>query len=384
MAFRYRLPGMIAGTALGAAVGLSGVAAQEPSCDALVAEALKGGEIPAVVVDPQSKAVELRTSRGACREAAGKWASRRVQTPSLAATAPPEPAAPETTPVTAAQPPVPPPKPPPPRCELRIEGLYGATRVRLGGELFWLTRVYTIDYEDDGRTDNLGFRLKSAQGREVTLQYLPQSGDVGGNTVPELQLPDDRTLPRICFGAIDLAEPATPDPGGMSGMVIAPDLAGEARGRVAGVTPGKAEAKGRDDGSLLWIILAGASGLLLGAAAVLWLTTHGKHKDLAEEAESDEEAPPARHASAKGHPPAHGSAKEIPDDDDEEEAEPKKKGGFSGLLARLGIGGRKPESDEAEVDERKEDGQPHPRGKPAARPATPQRAMPGHKAKPSK
>lgn len=344
------------------------VAAQNGGCDALVNEAIRAGEIPSVIVDPKTKEAQLVTSKGTCVEAAGKWATRRLPgVPAEPAVRREVPGPAAEAPKPAAAPPPRPSAPPAPKCDRILEGLWGPMRVRVGGEIFWLARVHTIDFDNDGRTDNLGFKLKSKRGQEVALRYFAEVGDVGANSLPELQLDDDRNIGRICFGELDLAEPAEPviptmsGMSGMSGMVsMAPDLAAQARARVEGKATDEAAPPKKEMDSWLWAVLAGGAGLLLGAAAVLWFLTrhHGPAEGHGEEQEGEEDEV------------AHSRA-----EPEEEEEVPAKK--LLGFLA--GLKGKKKEAEPAEEEDERppahkpvhspgKKGAPPQRGRPAARP----------------
>lgn len=384
------------GTLVFAGAGVSASATLAGECDELVAEALRAGEMPAVVVDPVTKSVEMRTSRGTCRESAGKWASRRLQSaaePTASAPVPPPPPAPAKAPQAASapipEPPAKPPAPPAPRCDRLVDGLWRSTWVRLGGELFWLERVYTIDFDNDGRTDNVGFRLKSsAKGNEVTLHYLPRQGEVGANGIPELQIDDDRNVPRICFGVVDLNQPP-PEPQGMGATVqIVPDLSAEVRGRVSGAAPAAAVSEpGRSE--FPWGWLAGGIGVLIGIGGVAWGLMRGrkgKPEDELDEEEAEEEKT-HRHAHEPAHKGGH-PPERHPLPEEEEEISPASKKASKGLFGFLsGLGGgtkkrgaAKPKDDEPH-DRKAAKGGSHPPGK---GPVKPQRgAPPPRKAKPS-
>lgn len=351
---------------------------QVSECDALVNEAIRAGEVPGVTVDPKTKEVLLVTSKGTCVEAAGKWAARRML--SVPADVP-RPAADE-------QKGAPPPRPavaPVPKCDRILDGLWRPMHVRVGGEMFWLARVYTIDFDNDGRTDNLGFRLKSKRGEEVALRYFAEGGDVGANSLPELQLEDDRAIGRICFGELNLQEPTEvvmSPASGMSGMtsMAPPDLAAEARARTTGGAGAKPSASSNGAWSWLWAVLAGGAGLMLGAAGVLWYVTRRKAPSPAPGDDADEEVVVR---------PKH---RELEAEEDEDEVPAKKKSaGLLGLLSGLMGRKKKPEAEEEEEEERHppKPGH-HPAGhKPGAHPpgkaAAPQRGRPAERpAKPSR
>jgi hypothetical protein len=375
-----------------------------------VAESLKAGEMPAVVVDPVTRSVEMRTSKGICREAAGKWAARRLPgvaepaatAPAASAPAAPAPAAPAAKGHTSVSVPIPdaparPAPPPAPRCDRLVDGLWRSTWVRLGGELFWLERAYTIDFDNDGRTDNVGFRLRSAsQGREVGLHYLPREGEVGGNSLPELQIDDDRNVPRICFGVVDLNQPP-PDPQGMAAATrIVPDLSAEVRGRVSGEgQPQPAANSGGGAPDWLWGAVAGGLGVLIGIAGVAWGILRGRRGKPVEEAADEEEEGeeererPSHHGKAAPHKPAQPERHGHPAEEDEEVESPARKsgGGLFGFMAGLFGSGRKRKKPAKHPPEDHE-GHPHAKAAghhPPAKPgATPQRgAASPRKVKPS-
>ncbi len=106
--------------------------------------------------------------------------------------------------------------PPPPemddslvkRCDRTLESFWSPGEHIIEGRKFWLSGVFTIDLNSDGRVDDVGFKIK-AEGRIGNiLNYFPASeGRLSGKTVDSLKLEDDRDINRLCPGNITFERP---------------------------------------------------------------------------------------------------------------------------------------------------------------------------------
>ena len=97
---------------------------------------------------------------------------------------------------------------------------------KAGGRTYWLGRAYTLDDDNDGVVDNVGFILKAEDRPDLTIYYFPGQGRQSVVTVPTLRLKDDRDVLAICFGQAEFKKPKekneTPE-----GSFKVPDLAAE-------------------------------------------------------------------------------------------------------------------------------------------------------------
>jgi len=310
-------------TVLGSAVW----AAPSVTCDVLLRDAAKRGEKPAGTLDKWWGIVSLETKSATCREPLEVWKRRgrpdiRLKTVSKAKKLP-SPAAPAPMRAPVAKP-VPQPQPVPQAkrrsdpdargpittiCGRKLGEFWSKGRQRLGSQVYYLTRVYTIDANHDGITDNIGFELRL--GASVrTILYRSPSGSLPGQIIKTEEPFDAAMIPRICFGSlvfkVPTKEEVEKEPG--EGVFKVPDLAQEMRIRQGKATPedvkelGAATAKPGTEtetspGSI-WIIAGSAASLLaiLGAVAFLtrrkWLPKKRKKgkKDGDDDEDEDEDA----------------------------------------------------------------------------------------------
>lgn len=283
------MPGLFRTLSLGASLILAAAlvllterAWAEGSCDALIAKATRAGEMPSVSIDAGSGTVELRTSQGICRETAATWSARRlpVETESggtrvqqgirggngVQESAP-------HAPISSS----------PKACDRKVSTLWKPTWVRFQARDYWLERVYTIDFNGDGRTDNIGFRFQPSTDGEkpVKLAYFATGGEVGAADLPELRIEDDRAMERICFGNLRLEKPVGRSLAAITKMPaprITPDLERQATSKL------KEQVRRKDrpmetteSESMLWAGLGGTmGGLLLLFGLFAWITRKGK------------------------------------------------------------------------------------------------------------
>ncbi len=293
-------------------------AAPEADCDTLLEKAAKADEIPEVTIDSATNSVRIRTSEGECVEQlsvstappaapgppeTAREAPRTAPTPLRAAPsvteAPepePAPAAPktaepgkpfETHPFFRPQPAPPPgprpldgsqgetakaPAPPPaPECAGDLGTLWKQGEHDIRGSTYWLSQVFTIDLDGDGRTDNVGFRLKAANTPDLVIRYFAAPGQPAGRSVPTLRLDDEEVISGLCFARVsfDTPRPKDREPEPVRAFET-PDLAKEmtAKGDTTRrVTQGSAAGseRGGTGPAGLWAGSAAASVLLLAA-----------------------------------------------------------------------------------------------------------------------
>jgi hypothetical protein len=101
--------------------------------------------------------------------------------------------------------------PPPPvkdkslvkRCDRDLVSFWSPGEHIIEGQKFWLSGVFTIDLDSDGRVDDVGFKIKAEGKIGNILNYFPTTeGRHSGKTVDSLKLEDDRDIHRLCPGNI--------------------------------------------------------------------------------------------------------------------------------------------------------------------------------------
>ncbi|MBT4935018.1 MAG: hypothetical protein HOL66_16370 [Rhodospirillaceae bacterium] len=101
--------------------------------------------------------------------------------------------------------------PPPPlkdksmvkRCDRDLVSFWSPGEHVIEGHKFWLSGVFTIDLDSDGRVDDVGFKIKAEGKIGNILNYFPSTeGRVSGKTVNSLKLEDDRDIHRLCPGNV--------------------------------------------------------------------------------------------------------------------------------------------------------------------------------------
>ncbi|NQU57273.1 MAG: hypothetical protein HQ513_08560 [Rhodospirillales bacterium] len=101
--------------------------------------------------------------------------------------------------------------PPPPvrddtlvkRCDRDLVSFWSPGEHEIEGQKFWLSGVFTVDLDSDGRVDDVGFKIKSEGKIGNILNYFPSTeGRHSGKTIDSLKLDDDRDIHRLCPGNI--------------------------------------------------------------------------------------------------------------------------------------------------------------------------------------
>jgi len=124
---------------------------------------------------------------------------------------------------------------------------------------YWLERAFTLDDNNDGAVDDVGFILKADGKPDLSIYYFPRPGRQSVITVPTLRLGDDRIILGLCAGRADFKKPdaaITEAP-----VVKPPDLAAELAAR--NTEPAAPEENGLLDGPGLVFAIAMGAGLLL-------------------------------------------------------------------------------------------------------------------------
>ena len=148
---------------------------------------------------------------------------------------------------------------------------------KAGGRTYWLSKAFTLDDDNDGVVDNVGFILKAEGRPDLYIYYFPGQGRQSVVTVPTLRLKDDRDVLAICFGQEEFKKPKEKDEAPERPFKV-PDLAAEladkgekakdglqAAGKPGKKAPGNLFLGGM---GLVFAIAAGAGVvLILGAGA---------------------------------------------------------------------------------------------------------------------
>ena len=94
------------------------------------------------------------------------------------------------------------------RCDRELVGFWSPGEHVIEGQKFWLSGVFTIDLNSDGRVDDVGFKIKAEGKVGNILNYFPSTeGRLSGKTVGSLKLDDDREIHRLCPGNITFERP---------------------------------------------------------------------------------------------------------------------------------------------------------------------------------
>jgi len=140
---------------------------------------------------------------------------------------------------------------------------------KAGGRTYWLSRAFTLDDDNDGAVDNVGFVLKAEDRPDLYIYYFPGQGRQSVVTVPTLRLKDDRDVLGVCFGqeeypkSMDKSEQAAFKAPDLSSQLAARDAKAKDRIKAAG-EPGKQEAENPFlSGPGLVFAIAGVAGVLL-------------------------------------------------------------------------------------------------------------------------
>ncbi len=97
---------------------------------------------------------------------------------------------------------------PPPTCDKKLDQFWQPGELTVEGTRFWLRRVFAIDADNDGRTDDVGFILTANGQTDLVIRYVRTIGNVSGRTVPALRIADEGDIPRLCFEQITFERPA--------------------------------------------------------------------------------------------------------------------------------------------------------------------------------
>lgn len=160
---------------------------------------------------------------------------------------------------------------PDPKACRKLDKAWSPSIHKVSGTKYWLDRAFTLDDNNDGAVDNVGFLLKAEDKPEIYIYYFPGSGRQSVNTVPTLRLKDDREVPKICFGQAKF-EKYKPPKKKQEGVFVVPDLAKQLKekseGKKGGAPPKTKEIGFLDGPGLFFVIAIGAGVLLVGGGGL--------------------------------------------------------------------------------------------------------------------
>ena len=103
-------------------------------------------------------------------------------------------------------------------CDRNVAEYWKPGVYDIGGTRRALLRVFTVDRDGDGRTENVGFLFRAPGVPDVLMHYFDFPDRPSVKAIPALRLADERTIGRLCFGQAsfeamaDTPIPAAPPP----------------------------------------------------------------------------------------------------------------------------------------------------------------------------
>ena len=96
----------------------------------------------------------------------------------------------------------------PKRCDRDLATFWSPGEHEVEGNKSWLSGVFTVDLDGDGRVDDVGFKIKSEGRIGNILNYFPTTeGRLVGKNVRTLMLEDDKDVHRLCPGNVTFERP---------------------------------------------------------------------------------------------------------------------------------------------------------------------------------
>ena len=278
-------------------------AAAVVSCDRIIKNAEKTGTPPIVTHIVDWGIITMTSALGSCKEPIEVWRARHITwikvvkgTKVAPKIATPRIATPKTAKASALIPPVPAVEP----CNRQLKNFWRQTAISIQGVRYYLFDAFTIDQDNDGVTDNLGFTLKARGKPDMVIRYFASPGQISGRDLPGIGIDNDQLVSRFCFGRADFGEPpeditaatATTDGGGESFKL--PDLAKQMERKKAGLpldepNPAPGQDKGKSPGLKFWIVTVASSFLFIVVIAVIVIVTKPKWEHLLKHDGDDEE-----------------------------------------------------------------------------------------------
>jgi len=88
------------------------------------------------------------------------------------------------------------------RCDRTIGDFWGPGEIDIKGSKYYLSGAFTVDKDGDGWVDNVGFKLKLVGRVGNVIRYFDSPGRLSGQTTPDLKLPNDSDITRLCAGDV--------------------------------------------------------------------------------------------------------------------------------------------------------------------------------------
>lgn len=151
-----------------------------------------------------------------------------------------------------------------------LADVWKASYHTVSGTRYWLDRAFTLDENNDGVVDDIGFILKTEGKADITIYYFPGQGRQSVIAAPALRLKDDRDVEKICFGREDFKKPEPEKKEEEPSTFQVPDLAAELAAKAKG---GNAEGAAKvqtflEGPGLVFAIAIGAGVLLIAGGGV--------------------------------------------------------------------------------------------------------------------
>ncbi len=180
--------------------------AQSVSCDKLLEDARRSGESPGVSISSARATVTLMTSRWRCTEPLAKFSLRKLD-PRWAGRDEDSGSGGDSSSGgrSGAK------KYRSVRCDKHPREFWSATTLEIDGAEYWLAKVFTLDLDNDGHADNVGFRLRSHDSLDRTLRYRTKGRKLSAADIPQLRLDDEDMIARMCSSSISFPEPESVD-----------------------------------------------------------------------------------------------------------------------------------------------------------------------------
>lgn len=227
--------------------GPATAAKEQVNCDVLIGKAYETGKVPQVSLDQEWGLARMTMADLSCREPIEEWHRREISWPVKIINQAKKSNVPGNTPKAsidlpqkqAKTPRLPADQKP---CDQTLEKYWSQGRHTIGGVDYWLAEVFTLDLDDDGITDNLGFKMMAEGQNSLIIRYFGIQGQIAARQIPDLALPDDDLVGRFCFAKISLDEPFKKT----QQTTIVPNLADEIQARMA-PPPKKTKAKAKHE-----------------------------------------------------------------------------------------------------------------------------------------
>jgi hypothetical protein len=87
-----------------------------------------------------------------------------------------------------------------------LNEIWSAGYHQVSGRQYWLAQAFTLDDNNDGIVDNVGFVLRSEDRPDLYIYYFPGQGRQSVITVPSLRIASDRDARVACAGQEDFTK----------------------------------------------------------------------------------------------------------------------------------------------------------------------------------